>query len=320
MPDQPIDIVYTWVDDSFPGYLDELNRYVTDKRDTNPNRTRDNLDIIRYSMRSVWKNLPEARRILLFTCRPQIPAWLDPSHPMIEVVHHDQIMTPEILPTFSSFCIVSHLHLLPGLSERFLYVEDDMLAMSPKLLDAMFSADGRPIAHFKPKRVLPRTHLNPKTSSPWNLSLANADAALSRRFGPGPRRHLIHGPMAFDRTVFEAMCRDYADEIGETRRSKFRGTDTVAPEFLVQQLAVETGAVVAADWNMSKRVQGYVSLENFAPWTWYQLTRTEARKPLSMTFNDSFEDRPNPRVEAMVKAWLDRAFPDPAPWETPAAR
>lgn len=314
---EPIDIVYTWVDDSFPGYLEVLNRYVADKRDTNPNRTRDNLDIIRYSMRSVARNLPGIRKIYFVSCRPQIPAWLNTDHPQIELVHHDRIMDAAILPTFNSFCIVSHLHLLPGLSQRFIYFEDDMLAMSPALMETMFASDGRPYVHCTPNYVLPRGKLNPKTSSPWNLSLANADAALSDRFGPGPRQHVIHGPQVMDIGVCKAMCRDFADLIEATRASRFRGVDNVPPEFLARHLALETGAAVRAGWALSRKLDGYVSLENFAPWTWWQLTQVERRRPLGIILNDSFSDTPNPRVEAMVRARLNRWFPDPAPWERP---
>jgi len=312
---EPIDIVYTWVDDSFAGYLEVLNRYVTDKRDTNPNRTRDNLDVIRYSMRSVARNLPQIRKIYFVSCRPQVPDWLDAEHPQIEVVHHDQIMQADILPTFNSFCIVSHLHLLPGLSRRFIYVEDDMLMMSPDVMGAMFAPDGRPYVHLEPMRVVPLDKLNPATSSPWNLALANADAALAERFGPGPRRHVIHGPQVMDVDVCEQMCRDYANLIFATRESRFRHGTNVPPEWLARHLAAETGAAVRADWALSQKLQGYVSLENFAPWTWWQMQRVTRRKPLSITLNDSFETAPNPRVEAMVKTRLDQWFPDPAPWE-----
>jgi hypothetical protein len=312
---EPIDIVFTWVDDSFPGYRETMNQYVADKRDTNANRTRDNLDIIRYSMRSVAKNLPGFRRIYFVSCRPQVPAWLNVDHPQIKVVHHDQFMSTDILPTFNSFCIVSHLHLLPDISRQFLYIEDDMLVMSPDLMPALFAKDGRPNVHFKRMRVAPLGNLNPERSSPWNLSLANADDALSQRFGPGPRKHVIHGPQIMDADVCEAMCEDYAEVIDKTRRSRFRAPNNVPPEWLVRYLAVESGAAVPADRAQSQKVQGYVSLENFAPWTWWQLTRMDWRKPLSVTLNDSFENRPNPRVEAMVRARLNRWFPDPSPFE-----
>ena len=221
-----------------------------------------------------------------------------------------------ILPTFNSFCIVSHLHMLPGLSRRFFYIEDDMLAMSPGFGDALFAPDGRPYVHLKPVKVTPRARLNPQSASPWNLSLANADAALSERFGPGPRNHLIHGPQLMDVDVCQQMERDFADLIATTRASRFRGTDNVPPEFLSRHLALETGQAVRAPRKLSRQVQGYVSLENTLPWTWFQLVAPARRRPLSMTLNDSFGDAPNPRVEALVRARLNTWFPHPSPFET----
>ena len=314
---KPMDIVYTWVDDSFPGYLEELNRYADDPRDLNPNRTRDNLEVVRFSLRSVARNCPWVRRIHFVTCRPQVPAWLDAGHPMINVVHHDRLMDRKILPTYNSFCIVSHLHLIPDVTDQFVYMEDDMLAMAPGMADALFAADGRPQAHLQPKPI--RQDLDPAKDSPWNLALATADRALAARFGGGQgRRHIIHGPQVMDVANSRAMCDAFAAEIATTRASRFRGGDNVPPEVLNQHHGIETGAFAEAPWSLSNDLQGYVSIENFAPWTWWQLKRINARKPLSITLNDSFGDRPNPRVVAMVRAQLDRWFPDPAPWERDA--
>ena len=317
MPKEPIDIVYTWVDDSFPGYLDTLNQYADTRHDTNPNRTRDNLDVIRYSLRSVARNAPWVRRIYLLTCRPQVPAWLDIDHTQIRVVHHDEIMAPEILPTFNSFCIVSHLRRLPGVSRRFLYVEDDMLLMSPKVLGAMIAPDGRPFVHLKPRRVTPRERLD-ATERPWNLALANADAALTALFGGRARKHVIHGPQIVDCDVWARMETEFAEEINRTRASRFRGGDNVPPEFLGRHYAVELGEAVAAPPALSRKVQGYVSVENLALWTKAQLLMTRMRKPLTVTLNDSFEDAPNPRVVALVRAQMERWFPEPSPFEKDA--
>ena len=312
---EPMDLVYTWVDDSFLGYRELLNQYVADKRDTNPNRTRDNLDLIRFSMRSVAQNLPGIRKIFLLSCRPQVPAWLDADHPMIEVVHHDQIMDAGILPTFSSFGIVSHLHRLPGLSRRFLYFEDDMLAMSPDLLGHLQAADGRPVVNLGRHWITPRAKLNPETSSPWNLALSNIDIALSREFEDGPRRHIIHGPQLIDRDVMAEAEARYADLFAVTRANRFRSGDAIPPEVFVPHYALATGQAVRASDAAARRVEGYASIENFLPLTWWQLKRLERRKPLSITLNDSFGDRPNPRVVGLVRDHLNRWFPTPAPFE-----
>lgn len=308
-----MDIVYTWVDDSFPGYLEEMRRHAGDPHDSNPNRTRDNLDVIRYSLRSVARNCPWVRRIFFVSCRPQVPAWLNTDHPQLRVVHHDEIMDAAILPTYNSFCIVSHLHLVPDVTDQFVYFEDDMLAMSPGLGAALRAPDGRPLVHLDRRRVDPAP--DPGRASPWNLALANADRALSARFGGGGRRHVIHGPQIMDVDVCRDMCRDYAAEIAATRASRFRGADNVPPEFLARHHAVETGHALVSDQRMSNAVQGYVSIENFAPWTWWQLYRIYRRRPLSITLNDSFGARPNRRVVAMVRAQLARWFPDPSPFE-----
>ncbi|MDF0600035.1 stealth conserved region 3 domain-containing protein [Psychromarinibacter sp. C21-152] len=312
-----MDIVYTWVDDSFPGYLEELNRYADDPRDLNPNRTRDNLDLIRYSMRSVARNCPWLRRIHLVTCRPQVPPWLDVDHPKINLVHHDRIIAPANLPTYNSFCIVSHLHRIPDVTERFAYLEDDMLVMSPDWRDAMVAADGRMQVHLSKRRV--RQDHDPAKASPWNLALATADRALAARFGGGTgRRHVIHGPQLWEVPVAKAMCADFAQAIATTRRSRFRAPDNVPPEFLLQHYAVETGHAVVAPDRLSNAVEGYVSIENFAPITRWELWKLTRRKPLTVTLNDSFGQRPNPRVVAMVRRQLALWFPDPAPWEKPA--
>lgn len=313
--DAPIDVVYTWVDDRFPGYLDLLNQHASDKRDLNPNRTRDNLELLRFSMRSVARHLPQVRRIYLLTCRPQVPDWLDVSHDKIRLVHHDQIFDPRHLPTFSSFAIVSHLHLLPELSQRFIYFEDDFLANSDALLPALLAPDGRPIVNLGHRWILPAGKLNPQTSSPWNLALANVDAQLSARFGPGPRRQVIHGPQLLDRAVMAEAIAAYPDLFEATRAAKFRSGAAVPPEVFVPNYMIETGQAVQADDRAAAQAEGYASLENFLPWTWAQLKRIDLRRPLSIALNDSFEARPNPRVERLVRGWLRNKFPTPAPWE-----
>lgn len=314
MDARDLDVVFTWVDDSFPGYLEMLNVHADDRRDLNPNRTRDNLELLRFAMRSVARYLPDVRRIYLFTCRPQVPAWLDVDHSKIRLVHHDEVIAPEYLPTFSSFAIVSHLHRLPDLSDRFLYLEDDFLLNGDGLLDVL-QVQGRPVVHLGQHWILPAEKLNPETSSPWNLALANVDRVLSARYSPGPRRQVIHGPQLFARDIWHRVEEAFADLFHTTRAAKFRKADGVPPENFVPWVALEEGWAAQAPAAVSKRIEGYVSLENLTPWTWAQLKRLDMRRPMTIALNDSFGARPNPRVERLVHNWLRRKFPQPAAWE-----
>jgi hypothetical protein len=61
-PDEPIDVVYTWVDDQQPGYRELLSRYAKTKHDSDPARTRDNLDTLRFSLRSLQRYAPWVNR------------------------------------------------------------------------------------------------------------------------------------------------------------------------------------------------------------------------------------------------------------------
>jgi len=311
--DTPIDVVYTWVDDTFPGYAEELARHAGKPADRNPNRTRDNLDLLRYSLRSL-RHLPELGHVHLLTCRPQVPAWLDTEAPGLTVHHHDAVMDPGILPTFNSFCIVSHLHRLPGVSDRFVYFEDDMVLLRPGLMQALTDSDGRHVAYFTGRPVRSHAALKPG-DSPWNHSLANAARALDAAYGPAPRRHVIHGPKLVDRAEFAAVMDRFAPEIAATRASRFRGYDNVPPEFLYPHAAVARGHARAATEAEVREVEGYVSIENILPWTRAQIAWVMRRNPLTATFNDSFGARPNPRVVAWMRRWLETRFPEPSPYE-----
>ena len=140
---EPIDVVYTWVDGNYPGYAEFLARSVKNEHDRNPNRYRDNIDIFKYSLRSLEKFAPWLGNIHVVTCRPQVPSWLDPTRKGLRIVHHDEIFDAEDLPSFNSFGIVANLHRIPGLSRRFIYMVDDYLFGSPVHKSHFETSDGK---------------------------------------------------------------------------------------------------------------------------------------------------------------------------------
>lgn len=89
-------------------------------------RFQDNSEL-QYSLRSLEKYAPWVRQVFIVTSG-QIPSWLNLEHPRIKVVTHEEIFTNKShLPVFSSPAIESHLHEIPGLSELFLYLNDDVM-------------------------------------------------------------------------------------------------------------------------------------------------------------------------------------------------
>ena len=71
------------------------------------------------------------RNIYLVT-NGQIPHWLNLDNDRIKIITHDEIFKNKTdLPSFSSAAIESNLHHIPGLSENFLYLNDDILLNQP---------------------------------------------------------------------------------------------------------------------------------------------------------------------------------------------
>lgn len=139
-----IDAVYTWVNGSDPKLL-ELMRYykevgnytrTDESRGSNEldgmdaSRFRDN-DELKYSLRSIEKYAKWIHKVFIVT-NGQIPSWLDVNNPKVEIVTHEQIFkNTSHLPTFSSSAIEMNLHRIPGLSDYFVYFNDDVFLGRP---------------------------------------------------------------------------------------------------------------------------------------------------------------------------------------------
>ena len=145
-----IDLVYLWVDGNDPQWRAKRDATIGKPSNTSSDckgRFVDN-DELKYSLRSIDRYAPWIRRIFIVT-DGQKPAWLNTDNPRVQIVDHTQIMPPECLPCFNSAVIEHHLHLIPGLAERFIYANDDMLLYRPAMPETFFAADGFPIVRMK---------------------------------------------------------------------------------------------------------------------------------------------------------------------------
>ncbi|XP_040514346.1 N-acetylglucosamine-1-phosphotransferase subunits alpha/beta isoform X5 [Gallus gallus] len=94
--------------------------------DISASRFEDNEEL-RYSLRSIERHAPWVRHIFIVT-NGQIPSWLNLDNPRITIVTHQEIFqNVSHLPTFSSPAIESHIHRISGLSQKFIYLNDDVM-------------------------------------------------------------------------------------------------------------------------------------------------------------------------------------------------
>ncbi|KAL6433574.1 hypothetical protein ACFW04_006574 [Cataglyphis niger] len=123
----PIDVVYTWVNGSDPVFLENLEKHVPIVDLSAAASRFSDKDELRYSLRSLEMYAPWVRHVYIVT-NGQIPSWLDMDNPRMTLISHEDIfLNKSDLPTFSSPAIESHIHRIPGISDKFLYFNDDVI-------------------------------------------------------------------------------------------------------------------------------------------------------------------------------------------------
>ena len=223
---EPVDIVYTWVDGSDPAWLQRKAKCLGDQQDlgVNLSATHESRytshDELKYSLRSVAMFAGWANKIYIVT-DGQVPAWLDTSHPKIQVVDHAEIFTdPSVLPVFNSHAIESQIHHIPGLSERYLYMNDDVFFGRPVEPELFFHGNGVG-KFFLSKATL---DIDPPSSADLPvMSAAKRNRELiADRFDATVIHKFKHTPHTQLRSVLERLEREYPDMFAAVARSRFR--------------------------------------------------------------------------------------------------
>jgi len=85
--------------------------------------------LLKYWFRGVDKFAPWVRKIHFVTCG-QTPEWLNINHRKLHLVHHEDYIPKQYLPVFNSNVIEIYMHKIPGLSEHFVYFNDDFFIIN----------------------------------------------------------------------------------------------------------------------------------------------------------------------------------------------
>ncbi len=122
-----IDFVITWVNGNDPQWQKERDAYAANEHiDNYENNARfRDWDTLKYWFRGVEKYAPWANKIFFVTWG-HLPDWLDINHPKLQIINHSAFIPAEYLPTFNSNVIEYFFHKIDGLSEKFVYFNDDM--------------------------------------------------------------------------------------------------------------------------------------------------------------------------------------------------
>lgn len=99
----------------------------------------EDIGLINYNLKLINKNLPWINTIyLLLSNKEQAPSNL-PSN--VKIVYHYEFIPYRYLPTFNSTTIEMFLWNIPNLSEKFIYINDDMIPTKPLKETDFFDGD-----------------------------------------------------------------------------------------------------------------------------------------------------------------------------------
>ena len=126
-----IDFVVTWLDSSDPNWQKEYRKYkgLGLQGDQSDSRYRD-WDLFRYWFRAIEKNAPWVNKVFLVT-NGKFPDWINEKCKKLVLIKHSDYIPQEFLPTFNSCTIELHMNKIPGLSEHFVYFNDDSYINNP---------------------------------------------------------------------------------------------------------------------------------------------------------------------------------------------
>ena len=144
-----VDVVYLWVDGT-DSHWRSKRRAASNRSSPQDQhdlaiygdvegRYRDNEEL-RFSLRALAQFFPDHGHVYIVTDH-QVPAWLALSD-RVSIVDHRDLIPHAALPTFDSSHIESYIHRIPGLSERFFYLNDDVFFGAPVDLADWFSPTG----------------------------------------------------------------------------------------------------------------------------------------------------------------------------------
>jgi hypothetical protein len=312
-----IDLVVSWVDGGDPEFrarrAAQMSGHVVGEGDDADARIRQ-IDELKYALRSVNMFAPWIRRIFIATDSTP-PAWLA-EHPKITIVPAiEHFSDPAALPTYNSHAVESRLHHIPGLSEHFLYSNDDMFFGRPLRAGMFFSPGG--ISKFIEAKTRIGLGRNDSGRSGFENAARVNRQLLVERFGQLITRHLEHTAVPLRKSILIEMEREFPEEFARTQASAFRSsTDISVTNSFYHYYALLTGRAVQQE---KARVR-YVNTTTRAGLDVLPELRKSRRYHFFCLNDSSF-----PEVSAVERAdrvvdFLERYFPIPAPWEKVSGR
>lgn len=306
----PVDVVYTWVDGEDPKWQ---KKYKAAKQELDPNFVVSNSssrytsrDELKYSLRGLAMYAPWIHRIYIIT-DDQKPKWLK-ENDQLRVISHREIFTKKsALPVFNSHAIEAQMHKIPGLSEHYIYFNDDFSITSHASPSLFFNEAG--LAKLFPSRALFGVGGQTSPESIPSIAGINDAKLLTRKFGVTPTHKFGHAPFPQVRSVAKLAAKVFPDAFAKTGASRFRDKTDISPVTLINHFTLIKGNAIRAKYKLS--------VVDISKWDDDHARWILHHKPRAMCLNDTVDmsDEQKDIIEPKLRTFLQRMFPFKSPWE-----
>lgn len=223
---EKVDVVYTWVDGADPKWQSKKNGTPLNQGTLNanaPTRFLSGQELL-YSIRSLQRYFVDLGKIYIVT-DDQTPDFLGDLLDEVSIIDHREIFpSHDHLPCFNSHAIGANLHRIPGLSQRYLYFNDDVLLGAPVSVATFFDELGRAYQFPSQRTAVPHKPLfTPENAV--DAAARNNQRLLEKLFGTFAFRKYKHTPVCVDRLVMEQMERDLPEAWQSTLPNRIRSVD-----------------------------------------------------------------------------------------------
>lgn len=147
--EEKIDVVISYLDEKDPAWQADFERFsgLIESRSNNGAARYRSMENFQYVLRSIEQYMPWVNRIFIVTYG-HVPAWLNLENPKLKIVKHSDFMAAEDLPTFHSGAIELNFDRISGLSEQFIYFNDDMF-LNGTVLPSDFFRNALPVMNIQ---------------------------------------------------------------------------------------------------------------------------------------------------------------------------
>tara|TARA_Y100001936_G_C16084013_1_gene680133 strand:+ start:2391 stop:3437 length:1047 start_codon:yes stop_codon:yes gene_type:complete len=244
----PVDIVYTWVNSEDENWLtkknDTLKKYknIKLKKEISEKSRFQNRDELKYSLRSVEKFAKWIRNIYIVTDN-QKPDWLNCNHPKINIINHADIFKKINLPLFNSNAIGSRLHHIKGLSDDFLYLNDDVFLGRTTTKNDFFYSDEKPKIFVGDKLKLNKNLLKKESMPNDNIhqrAILNSRRLIFNKFNIIVPYTLRHGVICYNKLNNFEVESLFLKELNKMLQNQFRDNSDLVFSTLVAYYLIAT--------------------------------------------------------------------------------